>query len=322
MSTTTAGSTTELPLREFESWLINPQVPAYVGHVMHVAPQRGTRDHQREHGQPLAETPDPHLPVSVKYAGYSEWLPGDWLERRDCDSFGFELIVAGACEFVTEGKRYLLKPNDVFLLHQGEAHTYKALRGETLVKLYVTLNAGNSYQVVRLFGLMGISCLPLTPTAAARFKELHARILQLAKERTAGYMDTVSLYAYDLLMLLKQAAYRLPTMSHYPESLVRALDYVRTHLSESANINDLARVAACSTTQLYRIFTKHLGMAPHEWLEKVKMCNAAFLLRTSSQPVYMIGERVGYQDPYHFSVTFKRVVGQSPSEFRENMQQH
>jgi two-component system response regulator YesN len=52
------------------------------------------------------------------------------------------------------------------------------------------------------------------------------------------------------------------------------------------------------------------------------MCNAAFLLRTSSQPVYMIGERVGYQDPYHFSVTFKRVVGQSPSEFRENMQQH
>jgi AraC-like DNA-binding protein len=320
MTNTTAHPTASEAPCAFESWLINPRVFATQGHVMHIAPQHGARDLQREHGQPFAQPADLHVPLCVKYAGYSAWFPGDWLERTNWTDFGFELIVAGTCEFVTEGTRYLLKPNDAFLLHEGEAHTYKAMSGGILTKLYVTLTRESSHQLARMFGLTGIACLPLPPAAAARFKELHAQMLQLTKERLPGYMDKASLYSYEMLLLLKQAAYRLPATSHYPESLVRALVHVRAHLSESANINDLARIAACSTTQLYRVFTKHLGMAPHEWLEKVKTCHAAFLLRTSSLPVYIIGERVGYQDPYHFSVTFKRVVGMSPSEFREKNQ--
>jgi AraC-like DNA-binding protein len=57
-------------------------------------------------------------------------------------------------------------------------------------------------------------------------------------------------------------------------------------------------------------------MGTHEWLEKFRLRNAAIMLRNSGKRLYEIAAEVGYDDPFYFSIAFKRIAGISPSEYR------
>ena len=100
------------------------------------------------------------------------------------------------------------------------------------------------------------------------------------------------------------------------ERLARVFAHARQILDHPLTVADLAAVAVCTPTHLNRLFTTHLGMHAHEWIEKTKMERAATLLRTRRIPICQICDLVGYEDPFHFSHTFKRVTGMSPSQYR------
>lgn len=42
------------------------------------------------------------------------------------------------------------------------------------------------------------------------------------------------------------------------------------------------------------------------------------MLRSSEMYVYEIAQRLGYKDQYYFSRLFKKIVGMSPKEYKNN----
>lgn len=52
------------------------------------------------------------------------------------------------------------------------------------------------------------------------------------------------------------------------------------------------------------------------YVTKVRMEEAARLLRETDEKTYRIAEATGYSDPNYFSYVFKRHYGVSPSKFR------
>ena len=64
-------------------------------------------------------------------------------------------------------------------------------------------------------------------------------------------------------------------------------------------------------------FRQVTGKTPHRYLEERRMHTAMQMLLNSGESVQSIARAVGYDDRYHFSRAFKRIVGVSPRSYRQ-----
>lgn len=59
-----------------------------------------------------------------------------------------------------------------------------------------------------------------------------------------------------------------------------------------------------------------MGQSFVEYLTKVRIDKACELLKCTNLRTAEIGESVGYNDPHYFSATFKKIMGQSPKDYK------
>ncbi|MBN9393299.1 MAG: helix-turn-helix domain-containing protein [Chloroflexi bacterium] len=80
---------------------------------------------------------------------------------------------------------------------------------------------------------------------------------------------------------------------------------------------DLAEKCGMSQTTFRQAFYKVTGRNPHQYFEQLRIERAAQLLLQTERSINSIARAEGYDDPYHFSRVFKRVMGASPYRFRQ-----
>ena len=85
------------------------------------------------------------------------------------------------------------------------------------------------------------------------------------------------------------------------------------------HVTELAELMGVSTDTLRREFVRVTGLLPKNYIERLKMRQAAEMLLTESCPVSVVAARFGYVDSYHFSRRFKHVFGLSPENYRKNL---
>jgi AraC family transcriptional activator of mtrCDE len=86
--------------------------------------------------------------------------------------------------------------------------------------------------------------------------------------------------------------------------------------SQPWTIEDMAAVANQSRSSLIRSFGAVAGMAPAEFVTRVRIAEASRLLRESEQSVAAIGEAVGYASEAAFQRAFKRETDMTPAAWR------
>jgi AraC family transcriptional regulator len=101
-----------------------------------------------------------------------------------------------------------------------------------------------------------------------------------------------------------------------PPRLKQVLDYVEAHLDHQTHLSELAQTASMSPFYFAHLFKNSMGVSPHQYVTMRRIERSKELLRRSDISIFEIGLRVGYLDPKHFRVVFRREVGISPSEFR------
>ncbi|CAH2933994.1 MAG: Transcriptional regulator, AraC family [uncultured Paraburkholderia sp.] len=149
-----------------------------------------------------------------------------------------------------------------------------------------------------------------------------------ALHRAAGDPTDSRLYVDALVHAL--AAHLLQHYSHgrqagttpaQPERLVprrirRVTDYIRAHLGADLAIGELAAHADLSSFHFARVFRRETGETPHQYVTRLRLEEAARLLRSTDQTVLQIAIAVGYENASHFSVQFKRDYGVTPLAYR------
>ena len=79
----------------------------------------------------------------------------------------------------------------------------------------------------------------------------------------------------------------------------------------------LARIALTSEAHFIRTFKQTFGETPHRYLQRRRLERAMALLRETERPVTEICLDVGFASLGSFSRTFTKVVGMSPTAYRE-----
>ena len=113
------------------------------------------------------------------------------------------------------------------------------------------------------------------------------------------------------------AALRIPPSSGLTRSQARrVLDYIETHLSRHLTLGELARIAGLSLHHFARMFKRTVGMAPHRYVLERRLERAKGMLCSTGTSLVEISLSTGFSSQSHFTSTFRRLVGPTPTEFQ------
>ena len=99
-----------------------------------------------------------------------------------------------------------------------------------------------------------------------------------------------------------------------------ALDYIdKNYADSSVTLNSVCSALAMSTSYFSSIFKNYTGETFIECLTKKRMEKAKLLLEQGNLKTYEIAEAVGYSDAHYFSISFKKIVGKSPTEYAKGI---
>jgi len=107
--------------------------------------------------------------------------------------------------------------------------------------------------------------------------------------------------------------------NHADHALIRQFrEIVQSEIGSRISVGEIARRLSVSAEHLARIFKQQTGLSPHIHIQQAKMLAACSMLKSPAVTIKEIAARLGYETPALFSRTFRRIVGSSPHEFREN----
>ena len=100
--------------------------------------------------------------------------------------------------------------------------------------------------------------------------------------------------------------------------VLAAMDYIAARYAEpGVGVAAIAEDLGISEGHLSHLFKKETDYTLRGYLTRYRIHRAMELLRDCRVKIYEVAEAVGYRDVTHFSATFKKLVGVSPSEYQD-----
>lgn len=143
----------------------------------------------------------------------------------------------------------------------------------------------------------------------------HTRILTPKKYESMVRLLTIfgqhlSIVANQLAV--QQENFESPTIS-------RAKQFIREHQGEEISLGQVAKAVNTSTFYFCKMFKKATGLNFTDYLSRLRIEKAKNLLLNPNSRVSEVAYEVGFQSLTHFNRVFKKIAGESPSEFREKL---
>ncbi|MGF1734760.1 helix-turn-helix domain-containing protein [Photobacterium satsumensis] len=102
------------------------------------------------------------------------------------------------------------------------------------------------------------------------------------------------------------------------EKIEKVCQYLEDHFSQPVTLADLATYMNTSESSIHRLFSVHFKESFSQYLKKLRLNHAAELLQTTSQPIGLIAESVGYRNQVNFNRQFKDYKQITPRQYRNN----
>lgn len=265
-----------------------------------------------------AETP--HPPVAQLLTGwfrerhkYSAWRPKgteDWL---------LICTIAGRGRFGFAGEEWIAGPGDLVLLRPGAPHDYGLEPTRRRWELLWThfhprphwMDWLNWPEIAPGLMRLGIGDIKLRRRIERRFADAHARATTARRRR-----DDLAMNALEELLLWCDGANPNTQAGKTDPRVQAAMDHMCRHMAEPITLNSLAETSGLSVSRLAHLFRRQTGTTPQQFLESQRITRAKRLLELTTMSVKEIAREVGYDNPFYFSLRFKRTAGISPKNYR------
>jgi AraC-like DNA-binding protein/ligand-binding sensor protein len=137
-----------------------------------------------------------------------------------------------------------------------------------------------------------------------------------AKQHEA-IVKMLSIFAQHLSMLSNQVVVQQENSE--PPVITRAKEYIQEHQTENLRLGHVAKAVNTSTFYFCKVFKKVTGINFTDYLSRVRIEKSKNLLLNPNLRVSEIAFEVGFQSLTHFNRVFKKILGQSPTEYRAQL---
>ena len=199
-----------------------------------------------------------------------------------------------------------LKPGDWVLITPGDLNRYGGADGNPYIEDAIRF-CGPVADRMRDAGILKSGVIH-----GSRIRKL-LPIIKLSQDPSYSAQINANILLQSLLVelynLRENGISSSPLMSQLLEEL-------KQHPEHWWTVKELAEYCRLSPDQFRRNFQRYTGITPKQYIEDLKLRQAAQLLLASQIPVAEVAARFGYQDPFHFSRRFKLRIGVSPGRYR------
>ena len=145
---------------------------------------------------------------------------------------------------------------------------------------------------------------------------LGAREYLLKPVRSSDILQMVNRVADELFGKQEEAGVEPAEEKNHLVELAK--EYVEEHYYENLMLADVAQKVGISAGYLSTLFQKQLSKGFIDYLNEVRIEYACTYLQQNYLKTYEIAYKVGFKDEKYFSKVFKKIKGQSPSEYRKS----
>jgi AraC-like DNA-binding protein len=244
-------------------------------------------------------------------------------------------ILEGKFEWIVGQKHYILYPDDLVLILPGDE--FGGERGVldigTLCWIHIQIEKSPSTER-SLFGKWSslfksdnqaigkLLFLNNTPVLS-KIKEAGIILQHLQQElfnQQIGYSTRVNQLIDELFILIA----RKLTQQHnlyrdFPQTFLKLEKTLRENLSHQWTVEEMAALVGLGTTSFTEKVKSYTGFSPLNYLITIRISEAIRLLKKQDMNVTDIALETGFYSSQHFSTTFKKLTGYTPSEFRKKI---
>ncbi len=209
-----------------------------------------------------------------------------------------------------------LEPELFLAMRRGDRRESRRLLNQVLLAIY-SFGEGDLVQtkglLIDLVTIMTRTLAEGTADPESIFRLNHELLTQLNRiDDEEALSDWVGVQFERLMDTVVEAPVQNEALR-----MELVLNWMREHCDQELTRDDLARRVGLSPGYFSERFHEHTGHSFSEHLSKLRVDKAARLLRNSNQTLLSIALDCGFSDASYFSKVFRRVMGQSPSEFRQ-----
>jgi AraC-like DNA-binding protein/ligand-binding sensor protein len=139
----------------------------------------------------------------------------------------------------------------------------------------------------------------------------------LTAEQFEALVRLVAIFAQHLSMVSNQVVVQQANAE--PPNIVRAKQYIHEHQGDDLSLGEVAHAVNTSTFYFCKMFKKATGLNFTDYLSRVRIEKAKNLLINPNLRVSEIAYEVGFQSLTHFNRVFRKMVGQSPTQYRAQL---
>ena len=96
----------------------------------------------------------------------------------------------------------------------------------------------------------------------------------------------------------------------------RMQEYIKEHIIDEITLDDLAKASLFSPWYSHRLFREYTGVAPSEYIRKLRLSEAAKKLKNENVNITDVAMSLGFKSLDGFTRAFFREFGMSPSKYK------
>lgn len=256
--------------------------------------------------------------VWVSGAG-SAMLPQGMYKILEQQNWVWMVIQAGNCTIKLDGVTLHLKGRECFTIPPRAGEGSLEISQETRA-IWFTVDGSLAPEFLKQMG--AIQHRPMKHGALPSQMKLARHIVQ-STVRIAASSEGVSAQLQQLLwgMLASHSGQPIAMDVVLSHEIAKVVDAMRKNqYKDSFTLSDMANISRMPVETFRKRFVSEVGMPPQSYQLFCKMERAKTLLK-QGKTVKQTGIEVGMTDQYHFSKTFKNIVGMSPSMYCKTTQE-
>ena len=154
-------------------------------------------------------------------------------------------------------------------------------------------------------------------TDLTRLEEAYLNSKVLTQRQHAAVIRLLEIFGQQLSASANRMT--LQDAEAEPPMIRRAKAYIAGHYGDPVGLDEMARTMHVSTFYFCKMFKRATGLTFTDYLGRVRVEKAKNLLLNPHLRVSEIAYTVGFQSLTHFNRVFRKLTGESPTDFREKL---
>ena len=237
------------------------------------------------------------------------------------DKFKIIILEKGNVDLLVNGYTYTLNPYDVVLMPPMCLHSAEAHGGEVILyEIFFNFERfSKEYELINMLNLVTPKKISLDPHDI-NMDNINSIYTAAKANKFGAYLECVFLISKVLSHFADKeyiTQFSKNNNNSAAELINSMINFVENNYMYPISVKDICNELKVSQSYLYRCSMAILNISPNNYILYFKMAKADRLLKIKDLSIEEIAEMTGYENIYHFSNTFKKHFGISPSSYRK-----